>query len=76
MSDTSKCNNCKDKLQNFSVFIGEGQRLSTLYSCCCSDCLSIVVDKAIKIGMKDYEKAISLAEERIKLENDVEKYNL
>ena len=76
MSETSKCNCCKNKLQEFSVFIGEGQRLSTLYSSCCSDCLPIVVNEAIKIGKKDYQDAIKREEERIKLETDVEKYNL
>lgn len=65
MSNTSKCNNCEDKLQEFTVFIGEGQRLSTMYSSCCDECLSIVVKKAIKIGRNNAEKQIKLAEERL-----------
>ena len=64
ISNTSKCNSCKDKLQKFTVFIGEEQRLSTLYCCCCNDCLPIVVNEAIKEGISDAENQIKRAEER------------
>lgn len=63
-SNTSKCNKCNTNLQEFSVFIGEGQRLSTIYSTCCSECLPIVIKEAIKEGKKDAEKAIKNAENR------------
>ena len=76
MSDTSKCYECKDKLQEFSVFVGNDQRLSTLFGSCCSECLSIMVNKAIKDGQETAEKMIKRAEEKLKLEKDVEKYNL
>jgi len=65
MSNTSKCYKCKDKLQKFTVFVGEGQRLSTMYSSCCDDCLSIVVQEAIEEGKKYAEKAIKEAEHRL-----------
>lgn len=65
MSNTSKCSNCNNKLQEFTVFIGEDQRLSTMYLCCCSDCLSTVVNKAIKIGINNAEKQIKEAEKRL-----------
>lgn len=76
MAEGAKCCECKNKVQEFSIFIGEGQRLSTLYTSCCKDCLPLAILEATKIGMKDYEEAVKKAEERIKLENDVEKYNL
>lgn len=65
MSHTSKCNNCNEKLQEFSVFVGEGQRLSTLFSSCCSECLPTVVKNAIAEGMKDYEEQVKREEERL-----------
>jgi len=65
MSNTYKCYKCDDKLQDFTVFLGEGQRLSTMYSSCCSDCLSDVVKDAIKKGRKDAKEAISAAEHRL-----------
>ena len=76
MSDTAKCYECKTNLQEFSVFIGESQRLSTLYDSCCSECLPLVVKRAIKKGIEDAEKAIKREEERIRFNNDVNKYNL
>lgn len=63
-SNTSKCNKCNTNLQEFSVFVGEGQRLSTIYSTCCSKCLPIVIKDAIKEGREDAEKAIKNAENR------------
>jgi hypothetical protein len=63
-SNTSKCNKCNTNLQEFSVFVGEGQRLSTMYSTCCSKCLPIVIKEAIKEGREDAEKAIKNAENR------------
>lgn len=65
MATGAKCYECKDKLQEFTVFIGEGQRLSTLYTSCCSDCLSTVVKKAITEGHKTAEEQIKRAEERL-----------
>ena len=63
-SSTSKCNKCNTNLQEFSVFVGEGQRLSTMYSTCCSKCLPDVIKDAIKEGRNDAEKAIKSAENR------------
>lgn len=63
-SNTSKCQKCKTKNQEFSVFLGEGQRLSTLYSTCCSECLPLVINEAIKEGVKDAEDQIKRAEQR------------
>ena len=63
-SNTAKCSLC-DNLQEFSVFIGDGQRLSTLYSSCCGICLPIVVKSAIKIGIETSENQIKKAEERL-----------
>jgi len=63
-SNTSKCNKCNTNLQEFSVFVGDGQRLSTMYSTCCSKCLPIVIKQAIKEGREDAEKAIKNAESR------------
>jgi len=65
MSNTSKCHECDDKLQSFTVFVGAGQRMSTMYSSCCDDCLSIVVKKAIKDGRKTAEEQISRAEQKL-----------
>ncbi len=65
MSTGAKCYECKDNLQEFSIFIGEGQRLSTLYTSCCSNCLPIVVKKAIDEGRKTAEEQIKRAEERL-----------
>lgn len=65
MSNTSKCCECKSKLQNFTVFIGEDQRLSTLYTSCCNECLPIVVKKACEEGIKEAENQISRAEQRL-----------
>jgi hypothetical protein len=62
-SATSKCCNC-DNLQEFSVFIGDGQRLSSIHKSCCSKCLADVVKEAIQIGKDDVEKAIKNAEDR------------
>jgi 2-methylaconitate cis-trans-isomerase PrpF len=69
ISEGAKCCECKDKVQEFSIFIGEGQRLSTLHTSCCRDCLPLVILEATKIGMKDYEEAVSVRE-------NVKKYNL
>jgi hypothetical protein len=74
-SEDAKCHKCKTNKQEFSVFLGEGQRLSTLYSTCCSECLPSIIKKAIEEGKEDAEKAIKNAEEREFLK-DVEKYNL
>jgi hypothetical protein len=76
MSDTSICSRCKINFQEFSVFIGDAQRLSTLYSCCCSECLSSVVKDANKEGIQDAEKEIKKAEEKAELLRDAERYNL
>lgn len=65
MATGAKCYECKENLQEFSIFIGEGQRLSTLYTSCCSDCLPIVVKKAIENGKKTAEEQIKRAEERL-----------
>lgn len=63
-STTSKCCNC-DSFQDFSIFVGEGQRLSTLHKSCCSKCLADVVKEAIQSGKDDAEKAIKNAENRL-----------
>lgn len=65
MSNTSKCNKCNDELQNFSVFIGDDQKLSTLYASCCSNCLSIVVKDAIEKGRNTAEEQIKKAEDAL-----------
>ena len=65
MSTGAKCNHCKKKLQEFSIFVGEGQKLSTLFSSCCSKCLPIVVKEAIEDGKKTAEEQIKRAEERL-----------
>ena len=57
---------CKcGELQEFSIFVGEGQKLSTLFSSCCSKCLPIVVKEAIEDGRKTSEEQIKRAEERL-----------
>lgn len=63
-SDTSICKTCNTNESEFMVFIGEGQRLSTLYKTCCSDCLSEVIKEATLEGKKDAEKMIKNAEQR------------
>lgn len=63
-SNTSKCEKCNTNLQEFTVFIGEGQRLSTMYSTCCSECLPDVITEAIKVGREDAKKAFKSAEKR------------
>lgn len=65
MSNTSKCNECEDSLQEFTVFVGEDQRLSTMFSSCCGNCLPIVVKKAIIDGRKTAEDQITRAEQRL-----------
>ena len=65
MSSTSKCYKCKEKLQELTVFLGEGQRLSTLFGCCCGECLPIMVNEAIVEGKKYAEEQIKRAEDRL-----------
>jgi len=65
MSNTSKCYECDEELQTFTVFLGQGQRMSTMYSSCCDNCLPIVVKKAIKDGRKTAEEQISRAEHKL-----------
>lgn len=65
MSTGAKCYECKDNVQEFSVFVGDDQRLSTLFNSCCSNCLPIVVKKAIDNGRKTSEEQIKRAEERL-----------
>lgn len=65
MSNTSKCNECDNSLQEFTVFLGEGQRMSTMFSSCCGKCLPIVVKKAIVDGRKTAEDQITRAEQRL-----------
>lgn len=65
MSTGAKCYECNDNLQEFSIFVGEGQKLSTLYTSCCSNCLSIVVKRAIDNGRDTAEEQIKRAEERL-----------
>lgn len=62
---TSVCNTCKTNLQEFSVFLGDESRLSTLYASCCSSCLSTIVKKASERGRKDAEVQIKNAENRL-----------
>jgi hypothetical protein len=76
MSDTAKCYVCKTNLQEFTVFLGESQRLSTLYDSCCSKCLPEVIKKANKEGIEEAEKQIKAAEEKAEMIRDAEKYNL
>ena len=64
MSNTGECYKCKVNKQEFSVFIGEYQKLSSLYCCCCVDCLSTIIKKAIVIGRKDAEKQIKRDEDK------------
>ena len=57
---------CKcGELQEFSIFVGEGQKLSTLFSSCCSKCLPIIVKDAIEDGRKTAEEQIKRAEDRL-----------
>ena len=57
---------CKcGELQEFSIFVGEGQKLSTLFASCCSKCLPIVVKDAIEDGKKTSEEQIKRAEDRL-----------
>jgi hypothetical protein len=65
MASGAKCYECKDNLQEFSIFVGEGQRLSTLYTSCCSNCLPMTVKKAIEDGRKTADEQIKRAEERL-----------
>lgn len=65
MSNTSKCYKCNDRLQEFTVFIGEGQKLSTMFTSCCGVCLPIMVKKAIKTGRDTADKQFKLAEEKL-----------
>jgi len=62
---TSVCSTCKTNPQEFSIFLGDETRLSTLYSSCCSSCLSIVVKKASEKGRKDAETQIKRAEQQL-----------
>jgi hypothetical protein len=63
-STTSKCCNCNN-FQEFSIFVGDGQKLSTLHKSCCSKCLPEVIREAIQVGKDDAEKAIKNAEDRL-----------
>lgn len=65
MYNGAKCNKCSDKIQEFTVFVGEGQRLSTMYSSCCSECLPLVIKEAIVEGRKTAEEQIARAEQRL-----------
>lgn len=65
MSTGAKCCKCKENVQEFTIFIGDAQKLSTLYTSCCSKCLPIVVKEAIKEGMEDAEKYIKIAEDKL-----------
>lgn len=62
---TSVCSTCKTNLQEFSIFLGDETRLSTLYSSCCGSCLSTVVKKASEKGRKDAEVQIKNAENQL-----------
>lgn len=63
-SHTSKCCKCKTNNQEFSVFLGEGQRLSTMFSTVCSQCLPETIKEALEQGRKDAEEQIKRAEQR------------
>lgn len=65
MSTGAKCYECKDNTQEFSIFVGEGQQLSTLYTSCCSNCLPIVIKKAIIKGRETSDDQIKRAEDRL-----------
>lgn len=65
MSTGSKCYECEKNVQEFSVFVGDEQRLSTLFNSCCSNCLPIVVKKAIENGRNTAEDQIKRAEDRL-----------
>ena len=65
MSTGAKCYECLDNIQEFSIFVGEGQKLSTLFNSCCGNCLPIVVKKAIDNGRKTADEQIKRAEERL-----------
>jgi hypothetical protein len=69
MSTGAICYECEKDVQEFSVFVGEGQKMSTLFNSCCSKCLPIVVKKAIADGKKDAEEQIKRAEARLYTES-------
>ncbi len=64
-SEKSKCNvkNCK-KHQKHLVFVGANTRLSTLYSSCCPNHLSLTVNKAVEFGKKQALEMIKRYEEK------------
>jgi len=64
-NSTSVCSTCKTNFQEFSIFLGDETRLSTLYSSCCESCLSTVVKKASESGKKTAEQQIKNAEDRL-----------
>lgn len=49
------CNNCKTHKQEFSVFLGDDTRMSTLWSYCCEECLKDVVKEANEKGRQNVE---------------------
>lgn len=61
----AKCNKCNIDNQEFTVFVGNGQKMSTMFSCCCSKCLPLVVKDAIIDDRKTAEDQIKRAEERL-----------
>ncbi len=64
-SEKSKCNvrNCK-KHQKHLVFVGASPRLSTLYSSCCPNHLSLTVNKAVESGKERALQMIKRYEEK------------
>ena len=62
---TLVCVNCNTNLQEFSIFLGDEIRLSTLYSSCCGSCLSTIVKKASEKGRKYAEVEIKNAENQL-----------
>lgn len=61
----AKCQKCKDKVQEFTVFVGNGQKMSTMYSSCCPDCLPTVIKEAIDYGRKQANEQYKAAEQRL-----------
>lgn len=59
-SDDAKCQikRCK-RHQKYSLFIGESERLSTIYMTCCDKHLPYAAEKTLEERKRLYEKAIA-----------------
>ena len=54
-SSSSLCKRCKTNYEEFSVFLGNETRMSTLWGYCCGNCLQHLVKEANERGKSNVE---------------------